>query len=277
MVLHGLRKKFAELHLSLKSKLTLSLSSVAAILLVSSIISVLEYSRMSSYMSEAIAENINNINVARNLADATNRYNLEILKVIGDDTRSELPDFNQKYFLSHCDSLRRSITSVPMFSMVDTVLYSYSAYMLTSLELNTVLLSDFIDSREWYFERLQPRYDRLRSDIDYMSSQIYSELKRNSETFDRGFYRSIVPGMVAVGVGLLLVLMLLFFILAYYVNPLYKMLDNLKNYRMFGKKYTVQFEGDDQLSELNDGITDITESNNQLRKRLTFLKRNENQ
>ena len=63
MVLHGLRKKFAELHLSLKSKLTLSLSSVAAILLVSSIISVLEYSRMSSYMSEAIAENINNINV----------------------------------------------------------------------------------------------------------------------------------------------------------------------------------------------------------------------
>ena len=72
--------------------------------------------------------------------------------------------------------------------------------------------------------------------------------------------------------ALLLVLMLLFFMMVYYVNPLYKMLANLNNYRSFNKKYTYTFEGDDQLSELNEGITEITGENQQLRKRISILR-----
>ena len=145
--------------------------------------------------------------------------------------------------------------------------------MLTSLELEDVMQSDFIDSRSWYFERLQPRYDRLRSDLDKLSSSIHQDLAKNSATFDRGFYRSIIPGIVAVGVGLMLVVMLLFFVLAYYVNPLYKMLDGLNAYRLSDKKYTVRFDGDDQLSELNDGISEIAGENQQLRRRIKELRK----
>ena len=152
-------------------------------------------------------------------------------------------------------------------------MYSYAAYMLTSLELEDVMQSDFIDSRSWYFERLQPRYDRLRSDLDKLSSSIHQDLAKNSATFDRGFYRSIIPGIVAVGVGLMLVVMLLFFVLAYYVNPLYKMLDGLNAYRLSDKKYTVRFDGDDQLSELNDGISEIAGENQQLRRRIKELRK----
>ena len=144
--------------------------------------------------------------------------------------------------------------------------------MLTTLELEDVLLSDFIDSRTWYFERLQPKFNRLRSDIDNLSAGMYNDLKKNSMTFQRGFYRSIIPGIVAVLVGLLLVVMLLFFILAFYVNPIYKMLDSLENYKTYNKKYTYSFDGDDQLSELNEGITELANENQQLRKRLTALR-----
>ena len=94
----------------------------------------------------------------------------------------------------------------------------------------------------------------------------------SSKTFERGFYRSIIPGIVAVAVGLLLVVMLLLFILAYYVNPLYKMLDALDGYRSYGKKYTYTFEGDDQLSRLNEGLSEVANDNLQLRKRLKDLK-----
>ena len=101
---------------------------------------------------------------------------------------------------------------------------------------------------------------------------MYGELKKNSLTFQRGFYRSIIPGTVAVGVGLLLIMMLLFFVLAYYVNPIYKMLSGLDAYRSSNKKYTYDFDGDDQLSELNDGISEIIVENQQLRKRLADLR-----
>ena len=77
--------------------------------------------------------------------------------------------------------------------------------------------------------------------------------------------------IVAVGVGLLLVVMLLFFLLAFYVNPLYRMLDGLNAYRSQDKKYTVKFDGDDQLSQLNDGITELANENRQFRSRIKTL------
>ena len=267
-----LRKKVKAFRLSLRMKITLALSAIAVTLLMSSIISVLEYSRMSNYVSELIAENINSINVAQQLANVSNAYNLEILTVIGDEENNKQPDFNQAEFMNYCDSLRASLSSRNMQHLADSVEYSYSAYMLTSLELPRVLESPFVDTRTWYFERLQPVYARLRSDIDRLSTAIYQELQRNSETFERGFYRSVIPSAVAIAIGLLLVLLLLFFILVFYVNPIYKMLAALNNYRSFGKGYIYEFDGDDQLVQLNNGIKEIAAENIQLRKRIKGLR-----
>lgn len=260
-----------ECRLSIRTKLILSLSSIAAILLVSLLISVMEYSGMSNYVSDLIADDISSINVANRLADMSNTYNLQILEVIGDETSLRVPAFDDEYFKSHCDSLRSSVPSNQVKPLADSVMYSYSAYMLTSLELEDVLESDFIDSRSWYFERLQPRYDRLRTDLNTLSDAIYQDLAKNSATFEGGFYRSIIPGIVAVGVGLLLVLMLLFFLLAFYVNPLYKMLDGLNAYRSQDKKYSVKFDGDDQLTQLNDGISELANENRQFRSRIKSM------
>ena len=271
MPIRSIFKKVRNKRLSMRSKLILSLSSIAVILLVSSLISVMEYSRMSNYVSELIADDISSINVANRLADMSNTYNLQILEVIGDETSLRVPAFDDEYFKSHCDSLRSSVPSNQVKPLADSVMYSYSAYMLTSLELEDVLESDFIDSRSWYFERLQPRYDRLRTDLNTLSDAIYQDLAKNSATFEGGFYRSIIPGIVAVGVGLLLVVMLLFFLLAFYVNPLYKMLDGLNAYRSQDKKYSVKFDGDDQLTQLNDGISELANENRQFRSRIKSM------
>ena len=132
--------------MSMKTKLVLGLSAIAVSLLVSSTISVLEYSRMSDYVSTLIADDINKINTARKLADISNSYNLDILAVIGDESLKDLPDFDATAFLSACDSLRSSLSSDEYSPLADSVAYTYSAYMLTSLELTDVLESDFIDS-----------------------------------------------------------------------------------------------------------------------------------
>ena len=258
--------------LSLRTKMVLSLSAIAVVLIVSGIISIVEYRRMSNYVSDMIAEDINSINVAQKLSAVTDDYNLQILKVIGDDSLNSLPDFDQRGFVSYCDSLRSIFSVENVLPLTDSVLYSYQAYMLTSLELEQVIQSDFIDSRTWYFERLQPSFQRLNGDIDRLSQAMYADLQENSGDFDRGFYRSIIPGIVAVGVGVILVLLLMFFITSFYVNPLNKMLEGLDEYRSMGRRYSYSFEGDDQLAELNEGITELTEENRQYRRRIKLLK-----
>ena len=256
-MLRRIRQWWRSFHLSLGEKLTLSLSSIAIVLLVSSIISVLEYRRMSNYVSGIISDDIRNIHVAQNLLNLVDDYNLNILAVIGDEDLNTLPDFDQQQFLFACDSLKGAFSGGAMLPIADSVLYAYSAYMLTSLELEDILASDE-DSRNWYFDRL--------SDV------LYDQLQQNSEEFDRGFYRSIIPSSAAVVVGILLIFLLMFFILTYYIRPLYRMLSALENYRSIGKKYTLEFEGDDQLGQLNDGIRELSEENRQLRRRLKDLK-----
>jgi len=272
MKINKVVEKVKKQRFSMRSKLIISLSAIAAVLLISCVISIMEYTRMSDYVSDLVGDDIDAINVANKLAEMSNTYNLSLLAVIGDETSAEVPDFDDAYFKENCDKLSSELASARVSTLADSVLYSYSAYMLTSFELENVLISDFIDSRSWYFERLQPRFERLQSDIDVLSDEIYTDLRKNSASFDRGFYRSIIPGLVAAGVGLLLIIMLLFFIMTGYVNPIYKMLASLNAYRGNGKKYTYQFDGDDQLAELNEGIAEITQENAQFRTRLLALR-----
>lgn len=262
MVKYGMRAKFV-----------VSLMLIATILLISSTISVLQYSRMSNYVSGLIADDINSLSASNRLASMSDRYNLEILKKLGEDGDITLPDFDVQYFRNQCDSLRLEKTTNISYPYADSVLYSFAAYMLTSQEYPDVAQSSLVDNRDWYFNRLQPKYDRLKSDIDKLSRSIQKTLEKNSETFDRGFYRSIVPGFVAVMVGLLLILMLMFFALSYYINPLRRMLAGLSAYRSSDKKYSVKFEGDDELAALNEGISEIAGENQQLRRRIREIRR----
>ena len=67
---------------SMRKKVVFSLGSLAAILLLSSVISVLEYRRMSDYVSELIASNIRSINLSQRLSDITQEYNHQMLSVV---------------------------------------------------------------------------------------------------------------------------------------------------------------------------------------------------
>ncbi len=268
------KKTKKELKLGMSPKLSLSLGAIATVLLLSSVISVMEYSKMSSYVSEGISKDINSINVARQLSDVANEYNLDLLALIGDGSGQQMPRFDAESFMDKCDNLRSALkeSNGSTLALADSVEYSYAAYMLTSLELPEVYSSDFIDTREWYFNRLQPRYQRLRRSIDLLSQAIYENLRGKSEDFDSGYYRSIMPGIVTAGVGLVLVLMLLFFLQFYYVKPLYRIAAALKRHSTQNRKYNVDFEGDDQIKQINDGIRELAEENDQLRRRITALK-----
>ena len=264
---------FREFRLSLRMKITLSLSAIAVVLLMSSIISVLEYRHMSNYVSGLIASNVNNIHRTQELVSAVDGYNLKMLAVIGDDTLTEVPGFDRNAFLDRCNALKGTLGgNTKAQALADSVVYAYSAYMLASTELEDVFESSFINTRDWYFTRLQPLFTRTRVYLDELSASLYEELENNSKDFDSGFVRSIIPSSVAVSVGIILVFLLMFYIQTYYVTPLYRMLRYLRDYLGYRHRYTYTFDGNDQLNDLNTSITELTEENRSLRKRIADLK-----
>ena len=183
-----------------------------------------------------------------------------------------MPEFDLHLFQSQADSLKSSVTSTASLPIVDTVATSFDDFMKTSLKFDEVFLADTVDTKQWFFGTLQPVYNEFRKDIDVLNVAIHEELKSNSADFDAGFYRSIIPGVVSVGAGLLLVMLLMYFIMAYYVNPVYKMSAGVDDYRTSGRKYGYVFDGDDQLANINAGLTEVIEENIELKIRFKALK-----
>lgn len=253
--------------LGMRGKLTLGFALLALILFLSSIIAIFEYRRMSNYVSELIAENIRSINTAHKLLNACDDYNLRLLTAIGDDSIDSLPSFDRQDFFENYDNLRDAIKRKSEMAMADSVLYAYTAYLLVAGEINTVWLSDFSTTREWYFNRLQPVYYRLRNYIDALTDFSYDALRTNSVSLQESFYRSIMPGVIAVCVGILIVILFLYFIVSRYVNPVRKMLKHIQDYERFDKSYTLKFENSDELTALNNELTDIIEQNLSLKRR----------
>lgn len=268
----GLFKRKREQKPSMKKKLFFSLGSLAMILLLSGVISILEYRRMSDYVSDLIASNIKSINLSQKLADITQEYNDQMLAVVVQNDISLMPDFNLAYFNAQSDSLRSSFTSHKMLPKVDSVAMSFNAFMKTSLKFDEVFLADSVDTGEWFFGSLQPRYTKLRQDLNSLNEVIHEELKKNSADFDAGFYRSIIPGVVSVGAGLLLIVLLLYFTMVYYVKPIYRMSDGIDSYRLSGRRYIYDFDGDDQLANINSGLTELIDENVEFKRRVKNLR-----
>lgn len=271
MAIFNIRKR-KESRPSMSRKLFFSLGSLAMILLLSSVISILEYRRMSDYVSELIAANIKSINLSQRLADLTQEYNDQMLAVVIQNDISMMPDFNLDYFNAQSDSLRSSFTSSRMLPKVDSVVMSFDAFMKTSQMFDEVFLADTVNTGEWFFGSLQPTYIKLRQDLTYLNEVIYEELKTNSSDFDAGFYRSIMPGIVAIGAGLLLIVLLFYFIMIYYVRPIYRMSDGIDGYRLSGRRHVYEFDGDDQLANVNTGVTELIDENVELKRRVKNLR-----
>lgn len=265
-------KRRREKRPSLRRKIFLALGAIAAILLLSSVISILEYRRMSNYVSELIASNIKSINLSQSLADQTQEYNHQMVSVVVQNDISLMPEFNQKKFRFQSDSLRRLLNSQNALPLVDSLDASFDAFMNTSLKFDEIFLADSVDTGEWFFGTLQPCYNTLRADIASLNEQIHEDLKENSEDFDAGFYRSIMPGFVAICAGLLLVILLLYFLMVDYVKPIYKISEGIDNYRSLARRHGYTFDGDDQLANINSGVTELIEENIELKRRVKNLR-----
>jgi hypothetical protein len=248
------------------------LGTLAVILVLSGVISIMEYRRMSDYVSNLISSNIKSITLSQKLSDITEEYNHQMLAVVVQNNPRLMPSFDKEYFKAQSDTLKNAITSeatLPMVRMVDA---SFDYFIETSLKFDEVFRADSVNTGEWFFGTLQPAYNDFSYYMNELNAAIHQELHDNSLNFDASFYRSIIPGVVCVGAGLLLVMLLMYFTMANYVNPIYKIAQGINSYRSSGKRYGYMMEGEDHLADINTGVTEIIEENIELKQRVKNLK-----
>lgn len=259
------------IQLGIKSKVFLGSTVIGFILLISCIISFVEFERLSKYVASILTDNMACVNTSRNLMNISEEYNTFILERIGsDDPIGEIPDLgSNEEFVSNFENLKNHFTIEEEKMMADSVLFAFVAYMHVVNEVSDIWINGYSQRREWYFDRLQGVYDKLRDYIQELTLISQNALAENYYSLNDRFYRSITPIIVAALVGIILVILFNYFINIFFIKPVIKINKGLKSYREYNKSYDVRFDyGGDQIQELNENIKEVIEENRSIKRKL---------
>ena len=257
--------------LGIKRKVLLGCIVMAVILFFSSLISVFEFTRMNRYVSGVIADNIRSINAARELLSVSEQYNVDLMNGLVLDNAEHPQDmslFREEELVASFENLSRSFVTPEERAAADSVLYAYSAYMQVVAEADQMWENEYTERQHWFFNRLQPVYLKFRGYMMQLTSVCQDALIASSQDIREGTYRSLMPGLVSVLVGLIMVLLFNYFLNYYLINPLLKVTGGIKGYRYHGRGYDVKLDSDDELLELNEAVGDIVEQNQSYKREL---------
>lgn len=250
---------------SMKMRLILSLGAISLILISSALISLYEYGKVSSKLS-TVSSNTTILRSLDRLSSQISSYHIAVLRQIGDESVTDLPEFDFDSFKQTCDSCSSALSSAGQKIDFSILSSSLEQYVEVSSKLESIMLADFVDNNLWYYESMHPSYTRLMNSLSDISSAVHRLMEEDAQVFDRGFYSSIIPGVVSAVVTVLLLLMFSFFVIRSYVNPVYKIIDSINAYNTYSKKYSCEVKGDDQMAELNEAVKGLVSDNEKLKK-----------
>lgn len=229
-------------------------------LLLSSIISIFEFVRMRENIASLISDNITSLNTSNMLLDITDTYNFVLLESMGNEEVSSVPDLKEDTrFSKFLSETSGKFADRSEKAMVDSVRYAYAAYMHTIKDAPLVWHGSYRSRREWYFNRLYPIYTRLRGYLKRLNDLSYDALYVKSQQLGDTFYRSIMPSLVAVAIGIILVFLFNYFVNLYFINPILLITKGISNFIQYNKKYNITIESDDELATLNENVAELIE------------------
>ncbi|MCR5828250.1 MAG: hypothetical protein K6G53_07530 [Bacteroidales bacterium] len=241
---------------------------LGTILFFSSIIAIFEFVRINRASSGVINDNILSINAERSLMESSELYNMELFEMLDEDIPPK--DFSTSIhdsFVSTLEALPDNFTTEKENSYADSVRYAYSAYMQVVMEAPEIWEQGPEARQDWYFGRAQQYFSYLRNYINDLNAITNEALQANSEMMESTFFRSMMPSVAALLVGLIVILLFNAFLTFYVIKPITKMGKGVKDFVRFGKDYNITFDGDDEISDLNDTLTDLIDEHKTLKNR----------
>ncbi len=242
------------------------------ILLLSSLIAIFEFVKMRRTVGKVVTDDIVSINTTRKLLDMADQYNFELLSTMGDSTYTDITTMptisDDDKFIDTLLSIRNHFKTVSERQVADSIRYAYVVYAHMLEEAKGVWNAPrYQTKKDWYFERMYPVYTKLRSYIKDLNYSSQKALKNNSDELSEGFYRSLMPCVVAVGIGILLLFLFNYYLNFYFFNPMVRINRALRNYKLTRKTYDVSIESDDEVEELNENVKDIVREHKALTKK----------
>lgn len=239
--------------MGIRRKIIIGFVSLALLVIGAGGVSFFELTRIEKNTRQILNAGNRNMNISRELLDGAEMQHFSLLHTYS--TGNVFAGYDslflagRKMFTDALESERESGND--SLNGIDSAFKNYE-------RLTRGYFTGFGDhGTDWLRNDYWNAYLNLTTAIkDYMTTTEY-DIGKRAENIEDNAYRAITPSLVTLGVILLLLFVLFYFIDLYYIKPVVKMSEALDGWVKYNTPFNPRFEGRDETFKLKENIGEL--------------------
>ena len=239
----------------LKVKIFSSFMLLVLMLLIAGIMSIWELSKMNNSFTNVIDNNYLSIEHALKITHALEREDSGILMLFlgnKEEALSVINSADSTITLSMIE-VKKNATEPGEEALIKSIETEYKSY---SILLDSVI-SNKIEHEETVYKDLHCQFSKTKEVITNLMELNQNSMYSKANEMHKKLYQTIMPSIVSIILAIVFALLLNFYISHYFVNPLNKLIDAIKNYIPPSTNLHVDIKSEDELKTLELEINSL--------------------
>jgi hypothetical protein len=244
----------------IKTKILLGFLVVMVVLTSAGGISIYEVMHISGLVQSLIHDNFKTIQAAENMMEALERKDSGVLLLLLGDFRkgSEILHQADSSFMVAMTQAERNVTDKGEDSILMNIKNAYVAFN-ESINLSSGV--DTINNLTYYQQAIVVSCNKTKQSVRSLIKLNQEELFREASQMEEQSKRALMPGIIAIAIALVFLVMLNFFISKFYIKSIISLTDIIRVYQKNPKgALVVKMDSDDEIKELASAVEKLVET-----------------
>ena len=242
-------------NMGIKGKILTGFIALGMLLFFSGVISFFQLNKLSYSSHSMLEASFKNTELAKKLLDAVQEQNTALLQMIVSQERNRdslLLDGRAK-FDSAFNQAQITVRDLQGFDSI------YRANLAYNYTINEFLKDSLSQNKvNWYATVYQDSYANLTASIKNVMISTQRIMDTKAVRLEDSAYRATMPGLIALLIAIIIVMIFFYFVNLYYITPVLKISDALQAFLDSRVPFKVNIEGKDEVFRLKEQIEKLT-------------------
>lgn len=246
--------RFSKKHSGIQRKIALGILLIASLFALSGIISVFELKKIGEHISGALMKHVQSIDAAKHMLDKMHDYEILVMNQVSGKIEDEKADYQtlDSLFAVYYVQVYQRASTQEIKNELDSIHTTYGHLQLLRGEMVHLRTQD--ERVKWYLDTFYPVYSTMLTRTRNLILDNQKQLTQKAGDLELGYYRLVMPGMIATGASIFVLLMLGLFIHVYLVKPLLKITNGIQAFVNYKSPFKAEIRTNDELRQLKEAV-----------------------
>lgn len=240
--------------MGIRHKIMLGFCALGFLFFFSALTSYFELTRLNHSTQDMLDRNLRNVEFSKQMLDGVEEESASLIKMIitGEQSSDSSLLAGRQKFDKAMKELRANNAHHAIFDSID----------MARQDFNRVVNTRFGQTHdetthEWLASEYQVTHHKLTGAIRGFIVFSQKDMEGRAQELEKNAYRAITPGIIALAIAILIIIVFFYMIDVYYIRPVLKMTDGLHKYLTSNTPFRVTFEGRDEVFQLKGDIEEL--------------------